>query len=73
VLPQWRQRGIGTKLLEAVARTAVERGAGRLEWSVLDWNELQIEFYQNLGAQAMDQWTTYRLTGAALEKHGGAE
>lgn len=70
VLPQWRQQGIGRRLLEKVAQTAVERGCGRMEWSVLDWNKPAIDFYESLGAQAMDQWTTYRLSGDALKNLG---
>jgi len=68
VLPQWRRHGLGTQLLAHVAREAVTRGCGRLEWSVLDWNEPAIQFYKNLGAQAMDEWTVYRVTGDALKK-----
>lgn len=70
VLPKWRKQGIGRRLLERVARLAVERGCGRMEWSVLDWNKPAIAFYESLGAQAMDQWTVYRLTGAALRNFG---
>ena len=58
-------------LLQELARLAVERKCGRLEWSVLDWNEPSIAFYTALGAVAMDEWTTYRLTGDALEELGG--
>jgi GNAT superfamily N-acetyltransferase len=68
VLPKWRRRGLGTQLLAYVAREAVARKCGRLEWSVLDWNEPAIQFYKNLGAQAMDEWTVYRVTGDALKK-----
>ena len=68
VLPDWRRRGLGTQLLRYIARQAVARGCGRLEWSVLDWNEPAIGFYKKLGAQAMDEWTVYRVTGNALEK-----
>lgn len=66
VRPQHRGRGHGKALLSAVARLAVQRGCGRLEWSVLDWNESAIGFYRSLGAVAMDEWTVYRLTGDAL-------
>jgi GNAT superfamily N-acetyltransferase len=68
VLPDWRGRGIGRALLAHLARIALERGCGRMEWSVLDWNEPAIGFYRGLGAQAMDQWTVYRLTGDALAR-----
>lgn len=67
VLPQWRRRGLGTQLLRRIAHIALERGCGRLEWSVLDWNEPAIHFYKKLGAQAMDEWTVYRVTGEALK------
>ena len=68
VLPEWRGRGIGRALIGHLARLAVERGCGRMEWAVLDWNEPAIRFYRSLGAQAMDGWTVYRLTGDALRK-----
>lgn len=68
VVPRWRRRGLGTKLLARVARVAVERRCGRLEWSVLDWNEPAIAFYKKLGARAMDEWTVYRVTGDALKR-----
>jgi GNAT superfamily N-acetyltransferase len=68
VLPQWRRRGLGTQLLAYVAREAVARKCGRLEWAVLDWNEPAINFYKKLGARAMDGWTVYRITGDALKK-----
>ena len=68
VLPEWRGRGLGRALLSYVARVAVARNCGRLEWSVLDWNEPAINFYQALGARPMDEWTIYRLTGEALEQ-----
>jgi GNAT superfamily N-acetyltransferase len=66
-----RGRGIGRALLGRVARTAVERGCGRLEWSVLNWNEPAIGFYRGLGAAPMDEWTVYRLTGDALRDLAG--
>ena len=66
VVPEWRRRGLGRKLLAYVARIAVERRCGRLEWSVLDWNEPAIGFYKKLGARAMDEWTVYRVTGEKL-------
>ena len=56
---------------ELLARTAVERGCGRLDWAVLDWNTPSIGFYKSLGAVAVDEWTTFRLTGAALERLAG--
>jgi GNAT superfamily N-acetyltransferase len=66
VVPQWRGRGIGRQLLAHVAGVAVARGCGRMEWSVLNWNEPAIRFYRRMGARAMDGWTVYRLTGEAL-------
>ena len=68
VLPHWRGRGIGRALLVHLAQLAVARGYGRLEWSVLNWNESAIGFYRRLGAQPLDGWTVYRLTGEALER-----
>ncbi len=68
VLPEYRGRGCGKALLKKLAQTAKKRGCGRLEWSCLDWNQPSIDFYLSLGAQPMDEWTTYRLTGESLEK-----
>jgi GNAT superfamily N-acetyltransferase len=64
--PELRGNGIGKALLMHLAKVAVERDCGRLEWSVLDWNEPAIGFYRRLGAQPMDEWTIFRLTGDAL-------
>ena len=69
--PAQRGRGYGKALLAKLAGIAVERGCGRLEWSVLDWNKPSIDFYLSLGARPMDEWTVYRLDGPALEKLGG--
>jgi GNAT superfamily N-acetyltransferase len=66
VLPEARGQGIGKALLRHLARLACERGCGRLEWSVLDWNVDAIRFYKALGAVPMDGWTVHRLSGAAL-------
>jgi GNAT superfamily N-acetyltransferase len=66
VQPDHRGRGIGRALLATLARIAVERGCGRFEWSVLDWNEPAIGFYRRMGAQLMDEWRICRLTGDAL-------
>jgi GNAT superfamily N-acetyltransferase len=71
VRPPLRGRGIGKALLVRLAAIAVERGCGRLEWAVLDWNEPAIGFYKSLGAVALDEWTTYRLTGPALRELAG--
>ena len=71
VKPAARCRGYGKALLVALAKLTVERGCGRVEWSVLDWNEPAIAFYQSLGAKPMDEWTVYRLTGDAIPKLAG--
>jgi GNAT superfamily N-acetyltransferase len=73
VVPSWRGRGVGRDLLEYVARVAVERDCGRLEWSVLDWNEPAIGFYRKLGSRAMDEWTVHRVTGDALRRLAGGQ
>jgi GNAT superfamily N-acetyltransferase len=70
VKPDLRGKGVGLALLKRLARLAVERGCGRVEWSVLNWNEPSIQFYTSLGAKPMDEWTGYRLTGEALQKLG---
>ena len=66
VRPAFRGLGLGRHLMAALARIAVQRGCGRFEWSVLDWNEPAIGFYRALGASAMDEWTVQRLQGEAL-------
>ena len=72
VLPSHRRHGHGRALLVELACVAVDRGCGRLEWSVLDWNEPSIAFYRSLGAEPMADWTVYRLTGAALKLLSGS-
>jgi len=71
VKPSLRGQGVGFALLRRVAQIAAERGCGRVEWGVLDWNEPSIQFYKKLGAVAMDEWTKYRLDGEALQKLAG--
>jgi GNAT superfamily N-acetyltransferase len=66
VLPEWRGRGIGRELLAHLAKVAVERGCGRMEWAVLDWNEPAIGFYRKLGATVMEDWRICRVTGETL-------
>jgi GNAT superfamily N-acetyltransferase len=70
VTPDARGRGVGKALLARLARIAVDRGYGRVEWSVLDWNAPSIAFYRSLGATAMDDWTVFRLTGDAMRELG---
>ena len=71
VVPEDRGSGIGHALLEHLARLAVDRGCGRLEWAVLDWNRDAIAFYERLGARPNSDWTVYRLTGEALTTLAG--
>ena len=71
VVPEHRASGVGRELLQALARTAVERGCGRMEWAVLDWNESAIRFYERLGAKPNADWTVYRLTGEPLRALAG--
>jgi len=68
VRPEFRGRGVGRVLLTHLAKLAKERGCGRLEWSVLDWNEPAIGFYRSIGASPVGGWTVYRVTGEALEE-----
>ena len=67
-----RGKGIGKALLTALARRCMQEGLGRLDWVVLDWNEPSIGFYRSLGAVPKDEWTTFRLSGAALEALGSS-
>jgi len=70
VEPKWRRKGLGRQLLVHLATIANDRGYGRVEWSVLNWNEPAINFYEALGAKPMDEWTVFRLTGESLRKLG---
>jgi GNAT superfamily N-acetyltransferase len=70
VKQKFRGRGCGEALLRRLAHIALERGCGRLEWSVLDWNQRAIDFYKSLGAAAMNEWTIYRVTGDSLKALG---
>ena len=68
VLPEFRGRGFGKAILRQLARIACKRGCGRLEWSCLDWNRKAIDFYLSLGAEKMEEWTTYRMAGETLRE-----
>jgi len=70
VKPEHRGKGYGKALLRELARIAVERGCGRLEWACLDWNKPSIDFYLSIGATPMTDWTVYRLTGDTLKSFG---
>ena len=70
VKEEYRGEGFGKGLLKELARIAKERDCGRLEWCCLDWNKPSIDFYLSLGAEAMDEWTTYRMSGNTLEEFG---
>lgn len=73
VMPESRGLGAGKALLQALAKVAVERGCGRFEWSVLDWNTPAIEFYESLGAKPQSEWIIYRTSGEALEQLAGTK
>lgn len=68
VMPEYRGRGYGKALLKELARIAVQRGCGRLEWWCLDWNQPSIDFYLSLGAEPMKDWTVYRIAGDTLDQ-----
>ncbi len=72
VVPEYRGQGLGRRLMAHLANIAVERGYGRMEWSVLDWNSRAIEFYKSLGARPMDEWTVFRVTGDGLTSLAGS-
>lgn len=73
VLPEYRGKGFGKSLLTQLAKIAVERGCGRLEWWCLNWNSPSIDFYISLGAEPMNDWTVYRITGDTLNRLAEAE
>lgn len=68
VYPEYRGQGYGKKLFKKVAKLAATRGCGRVEWWCLDWNQPSIDFYKSMGAEVMDEWSVYRLTGENLKK-----
>jgi GNAT superfamily N-acetyltransferase len=70
IKPEYRGRGYGKALLKHLAKICDEKGYGRLQWWVLDWNSPAIEFYKSFGAEAMDEWTVYRTSGQALKDLG---
>ena len=70
IRPEFRGHGFGKALLKHLATICNERGYGRFQWWVLDWNESAIEFYRGLGAEAMDEWTVYRVSGKGLKELG---
>jgi GNAT superfamily N-acetyltransferase len=72
VRPSARKHGVGFALLRALTRIAVDRDCGRVDWSVLKWNELAISFYKQIGAKPLDEWTTFRLSGDSLAQIAGA-
>jgi GNAT superfamily N-acetyltransferase len=73
VRPQFRKRGLGRRLIEAVAQIGAERGCGRFEWTALNWNEPALEFYRGLGARVMSEWILLRVSRAELRRLGSAE
>ncbi len=73
VRPAARQHGVGHALFRELARIALARDCGRIDWSVLKWNELAISFYHRIGAKPMDEWATFRLTGPALKRIADGE
>ncbi len=73
IKPEFRGRGYGKALLQHLAAFCNERGYGRFQWWVLDWNSPAIEFYRSLGAEAMSEWTVYRVSGEPLRKLGGLQ
>lgn len=68
VMPDYRHQGIGTAMFKELARIALARECGRMEWWCLDWNQAIINFYKGLGAEAMEDWTVYRLSGDTLHR-----
>ncbi|MFQ8705746.1 MAG: GNAT family N-acetyltransferase [Thomasclavelia sp.] len=70
VKPEYRGKGYGKAIFKQIAKIAVERNCGRLEWCCLDWNKPSIDFYLSLGAKVMDEWTTYRISGDILNELG---
>jgi len=68
VIEEYRGRGIGTKILVELAKIAIEKGCGRMEWIVLDWNEPSIEFYKSIGAFPLDEWTVFRMLPSEIKE-----
>jgi len=72
IYPEYRRSGVGRALMRVIASITVQRNCGRLEWSVLDWNEPALDFYRRIGAEAMDDWKLLRLTGDSLARLAGS-
>jgi len=70
VKPKFRKRGLGRRLIEAVAQVGVDRGCGRYEWMALNWNERALDFYQSIGARAMKEWVMHRMSPVELRRLG---
>ena len=70
IMPKYRGKGYGKALLKELASTALKRGCGRQDWSCLDWNQPSIDFYLSVGAQPLEDWTVYRLSGESLREMG---
>ena len=73
VRPAARKHGVGFALFRALAKVAVDRDCGRVDWAVLNWNELAIDFYKQIGAKEMDNWTSFRLSGDTLAQIAGSK
>ena len=71
ITPEFRNCGAGRKIIKYLAKKAVDTDCGRFEWSVLDWNESAIRFYESIGAEPLSEWTTYRLAGSRLKAFAG--
>jgi GNAT superfamily N-acetyltransferase len=71
VRPQFRKQGLGRALIEAVARVGVEQKCGRFEWTALDWNKTALDFYEKLGAKALEKWVLLRMDSKGLRRLGG--
>ena len=73
VRPQFRKHGLGKALIESVARVGVEQGCGRFEWTALNWNKTALDFYDKLGAKALNEWVLLRMNNTGLKRLGGPQ